>query len=98
MGSILPDPIAIQTMHTVLLFRAANDRNGNPCRVFAAFDEFGQLVGAWDEGYAGHHAVPPELRTVAAVCHAVAVSQSTYRSILKQGSQAARMSPGRFSA
>lgn len=84
-------------MHTVLLFRAANDRNGNPCRVFAAFDEFGQLVGAWDEGYAGHHAVPPELRNIAAVCHAVTVSQSTYRSILKQGQQAARMSPGRFS-
>jgi hypothetical protein len=28
----------------------------------------------------------------------VAVSQSTYRSLLKQGQQAARMSPGRFSA
>lgn len=40
-------------MHTVLLFRATNDRNGNPCRVFCAFDRFGQLVGSWDEGIAG---------------------------------------------
>jgi hypothetical protein len=85
-------------MHAVILFRATNDRNGNPCRCFAAFDQFGQLVGAWDEGYSGHHAVPPELRNAAAVCHAVSVSQATYRSILKQGQQAARMSPGRFSA
>ncbi len=85
-------------MHSVVLFKATNDRNGNPCRVFCAFDQFGQLVGAWDEGYSGHHAVPPELRNAAAVCHAVAVSQSTYRSLLKQGQQAARMSPGRFSA
>ena len=84
-------------MHSVVLFKAANDRNGNPRRVFCAFDQFGQLVGAWDEGYSGHHAVPPELRNSAAVCHAVAVSQSTYRSLLKQGQQAARMSPGRFS-
>jgi len=85
-------------MHTVVLFRAANDRNGNPCRVFAAFDRFGQLVGAWDEGYSGHHAVPPELRPIAANCHAIAVSQATYRSILMQGAQALRLSPGRFSA
>jgi len=85
-------------MHTVLLFRATNDRNGNPCRVFCAFDRFGQLVGSWDEGYSGHHAVPPELRTIAANCHAIAVSQATYRSLLKQGQQATRSSPGRFSA
>lgn len=85
-------------MHTVLLFRATNDRNGNPCRVFCAFDRFGQLVGAWDEGYSGHHAVPPELRPIAANCHAIAVSQATYRSLLKQGQQAARSSPERFSA
>ena len=85
-------------MRTVLLFRATNDRNGNPCRVFCAFDRFGQLVGSWDEGYSGHHAVPPELRPIAANCHAIAVSQATYRSLLKQGQQAARSSPGRFSA
>ena len=85
-------------MHTVLLFRATNDRNGNPCRAFCAFDRFGQLVGAWDEGYSGHHAVPPELRPIAANCHAIAVSQATYRSLLKQGQQAARSSPGGFSA
>lgn len=85
-------------MNTVLLFRATNDRNGNPCRVFCAFDRFGQLVGSWDEGYSGHHAVPPELRSIAANCHAIAVSQATYRSLLKQGQHAARSSPGRFSA
>jgi len=85
-------------MDTVLRFKATNDRNGNPCRVFAAFDCFGQLVGAWDEGYAGHHAVPPELRTIAANCHAISVSQATYRALLKEGAQAARFSPGRFSA
>ena len=85
-------------MQTVLLFRATNDRNGNHCRVFAAFDQYGQIVGAWDEGYEGHHCVPQELRSIAAGCHAVTVSQATYRSILRQGQQAARFSPGRFSA
>jgi hypothetical protein len=80
-------------MQTVLLFKATNDRNGNPCRVFASFDQFGRITGAWDEGYSGHHAVPPELRTTAAGCHAIAVSQATYRSLLRQGQQALRFSP-----
>jgi hypothetical protein len=83
-------------MQTVILFTAANDRNGNPCRVYAAFDEFGRLVGAWDEGFAGHHAVPVSLRPIAHQCYAVPVSQATYRAILRQGQQAERFSADRF--
>ena len=75
-------------MQTVLLFKAPNDRNGNPCRVFASFDGYGRIVGAWDEGYSGYDAVPAELRPIAANCHAIAVSQSTYRALLLQGRQA----------
>jgi hypothetical protein len=80
-------------MLTVLLFKASNDRNGNPCRVFCAFDRFGQITGAWDDGYNGHHAVPPELRPIASNCHAIAVSQATYRALLRQGRQALTFAP-----
>jgi hypothetical protein len=85
-------------METLILFKAANDRNGNPCRVFVAFNHLGQIVGAWDEGYRGRHAIPLELRKAAAVCDSVVVSHSVYKSLLKQGQQAARFSFGRFSA
>jgi hypothetical protein len=84
------------TMHSVVLFKASNDRNGNPCRVYAALDQYGQLVGAWDDGYIGHHAVPVSLRQAAHQCYAVPVSQATYRAILRQGQQAEVFSPGRF--
>ena len=83
-------------MQTVILFTAANDRNGNPCRVYAAFDQLGQLVGAWDEGYVGHHAVPVSLRPVAHQCYAVPVSQATYRAILRQGQQAQQVAADRL--
>lgn len=85
--------LRIMTMQTVLLFKATNDRNGNPCRVFASFDAFGRITGAWDEGYGGHHAVPLPLRNAAACCYAIPVSQATYRAILRQGQQAERFSP-----
>lgn len=44
---------------------APNDRNGNPRRAFVALGPFGDVVGAWNEGYAGTHAVPEALRYLA---------------------------------
>ncbi len=34
-------------------FAADNDRNGNPRRVFAFYDDRANLIGAVDEGYIG---------------------------------------------
>jgi len=44
----------------ILRLAAPNDGNGNPRRVFVAFD--GSVVGAWDEGYLGSDAIPEALR------------------------------------
>lgn len=52
----------------MLHFDAGNDRNGNPRRAYALYghDQYGAyLVNAWDEGYAGHRAVPTELQEAA---------------------------------
>lgn len=57
--------INLASVTTVLHLAAPNDSNGNPRRAFVAFSG-SALRGYWGEGYAGSHAVPAELRDLAA--------------------------------
>lgn len=50
--------------NTIIRLNACNDNNGNPRRVFVAFNGC-DIVGAWDEGYRGYNAVPEHLRDMA---------------------------------
>lgn len=49
---------------TIVHLCAPSDRNGNPNRCYVAFAG-SALRGAWDEGFDGFNAVPPELRQLA---------------------------------
>ena len=57
---------------------APNDVNGNPRRLFAAMGPLGGVLAVWDEGYEGHHAVPPALRDAAYEALREPISASTY--------------------
>lgn len=63
---------------------ADNDYNGNPRRVYTLIDEEGHYVGAWDEGYNGHHAVPGVWRDAAYAAPRQKISVTEYKRILKQ--------------
>jgi hypothetical protein len=69
-------------MTEILRFNAGNDTNGNPRRIFAEIAS-GQVSRVWDEGYEGHHAVPPNLRTAAANCTTLPITPKGYRDLLK---------------
>ena len=62
---------------------ASNDSNGNPRRLFAAMGPLGGVLAVWDEGYEGHHAVPPALRDAAYEALREPISASTYNWFLK---------------
>lgn len=62
---------------------ASNDTNGNPRRLFAVTGLHGGILAVWDEGYQGHHAVPPSLRNAAACADRERISVSSYRWLLK---------------
>lgn len=57
---------------------ASNDTNGNPRRLFIAVGPLGGILAVWDEGYQGHHAVPPVLRNAAASAVREPISVSSY--------------------
>jgi hypothetical protein len=69
-------------MAEILRFDAGNDADGNPRRVFVEIAS-GQPIRAWDEGYEGHHAVPPELRHAAKHCANLSTTVKGYRDLLK---------------
>jgi len=81
--------LALLDSLTVLHFTAPNDSDGNPRRLWAAFTPAGQLLNAWDEGYAGSHAIPAAIRHKAATCYAIPISAATYRAMLRHAQQVA---------
>jgi len=46
---------------TVIKYKASNDVNGNPRNIFVCY-HYGQIIGAYDEGYQGVHAMPKWVR------------------------------------
>jgi len=79
--------LALLDSFAVLHFTAPNDSNGNPRRLWAAFTPAGQLLNAWDEGYAGSDAIPAAICHKAATCYAIPVSAATYRAMLRHARQ-----------
>jgi hypothetical protein len=65
--------INLSGVTTVLHLCAPNDRNGNPNRAFVAFER-NALRGFWAEGYSGCHAVPDQIRELAAFAPRINVS------------------------
>ena len=65
---------------------AGNDRNGNPRRIYVLLDN-GQKRGAWDEGYAGSHAVPSDIRAQHPYPHSFLTTPAEYRRLLKWAKQ-----------
>lgn len=63
---------------------AGHDKNGNPRRIFVALGPNSDIVGAWDEGYAGYAAVPVEYRTMSPHAPTFATTPGEYRSLRKQ--------------
>lgn len=67
---------------SIIKLNAGNDNNGNPRRVWVGISPDGGISGAWNEGYAGRHAMPARLRNKSAM--EFATTPAEYRSILKQ--------------
>jgi hypothetical protein len=64
-------------------WNAGNDANGNPRRAFVVYDApSGHKLAAYDEGYAGHHAVPGYVWDAATYLGDVHVRPAEYRHIL----------------
>lgn len=76
-------------MENVVLIKlkAGHDTNGNPRRCYVAIDLDGAIVGAWDEGYRGRGAVPPELGSKAIKAPEFRTTPGEYREILKKYEQ-----------
>ena len=47
---------------TTIRLDAGHDRNGTPRRVFVVIDGWGNIAGAFSEGYSGSRAMPEEIR------------------------------------
>lgn len=68
----------------VIRLNAGNDRNGNPRRVYLMIEN-GVIGGAFDEGYAGFHAVPNlQAQNLTAHCPTFATTPAEYRDILRE--------------
>jgi len=76
---------------TILYFATENDVNGNPRRIYCAFDQCGQLTNGWDEGYEGYAAVPLHLQDKASKLSKIEIDAKTYRSFLKKVKQIAAL-------
>lgn len=61
-------------------WRAQNDVNGNPRRIFVIYADTGEIVGAVDEGY---NSEPSELRGFAHL-PSVKISATEYKQLLRQ--------------
>ncbi len=59
-----------------------NDRNGNPRRLYVLVSG-GRRIAAWDEGYAGHHAVPGIWRDAAYNAKRVNIKPGLYNELLR---------------
>lgn len=63
---------------------ADNDSNGNPRRLYVLVDEELSVptrVAAWDEGYAGHYAVPGVWRKCAYLAEQMNITVSLYNEL-----------------
>ena len=70
-----------KNVKTIIRLNAGNDTNGNPRRVYVAFDGC-DIVGAWDEGYSGYNAVPEALRPLARQAATLATTATERRELL----------------
>lgn len=68
---------------SIIRLNAGNDRNGNPRRLFLGITKLGDVSGAWDEGYAGRHAMPEDVRGLWSGL-TILTTPGEYRAILKQ--------------
>jgi hypothetical protein len=78
---------------------ADNDYYGNPRRLYVLVDEelpVATRVAAWDEGYAGHHAVPSIWRDCAYLAERMDISVTLYKELRRNlpGPKAAHEVPG----
>jgi len=69
----------------LLYFKAPNDTNGNPRRLWALFTPAGQLCATYEESYAGSDALPAVLRPKAATAYAVPITAATYNAMVRHG-------------
>jgi len=78
---------------SLVLLAAPNDNNGNPRRCYVLFNENGVAVGAWEEGYAGCHALPEHLRqTPRPVIQVTATEYKRWLSVARSR-QSGRLTP-----
>ncbi len=61
---------------------AGNDVNGNPRRVYLAF-QAGRILGVWDEGFRGSEVLPSDLRARASNALSLPTTPAKYRELLK---------------
>lgn len=67
--------------HFVIRYRAPNDKNGNPRRVYVVYGSDETVISTIDEGYAGYAALPAQYQTLPKVD--VDATPAVYRSFLK---------------
>jgi hypothetical protein len=60
-----------------------NDRNGNPRRLYVLVSD-GKRIAAWDEGHAGHHAVPGIWRDAAYNAERVDIKPGLYNELRRE--------------
>ena len=72
-------------MPAMIRLATTNDKNGNPRRVFVLFSEGGEILGAWDESYAGNRAVPADLYDKARQAPSFTTTPKGYRDALTWG-------------
>ena len=70
-------------MPRIIHYKANNDRNGNPRRVYVLFDDQNEALAAWDEGYSGYDAVPGDFRKKARNAETRDCSVKEYKDWLK---------------
>jgi len=58
-----PNCYSVSADTKVVHYRAINDKNGNPRRVYVLWQNH-VPTKAWDEGYKGFHAIPEEYRMI----------------------------------
>ena len=67
--------------HFVIRYRAPNDKNGNPRRIYVVYGADESIIVTVDEGYMGNSALPLQYQTLPKID--VDSIAETYRSFLK---------------
>lgn len=70
-------------MYTIQHLKAPNCVNGNPQRLYLVVNTDTERTGAFEEGYAGRHALPEWLWKMATHLPDILISKKEYRRLLK---------------